>query len=92
MSTSLQSLPGLVSESRRSSTIGSAGWLLKSIALRNLFLAGRCTGRAQKGALRQQMNFLTLPYYGLEIQILVSEHLGRRAKGSQSSLRIAERY
>ena len=34
-SRSLQSLPGLVSESRRSSTIGSDGWLLNTTVLRS---------------------------------------------------------
>ena len=57
---SLQSLPGLVSESPRSSTIGSDGWLLNIIVLRSSFLAGPSTDRAPVGTLRPQMNFLTL--------------------------------
>ena len=69
MSMSLQSLPGLVSGSRRSSTIGSDGWLLNTIVLRSSFLAGPFTDRAPVGALRPQMNFLTLLSLGLEIQI-----------------------
>ena len=56
---SLQSLPGLGSESQRSSTIGSDGWLLNIIVLRNSFLAGPSTDRAPVEVLRQQMNFLT---------------------------------
>src|SRR5215831_6972758 len=36
LSTSLQSLPGPVSESPRSLTIGSDGWLLNIIVLRSL--------------------------------------------------------
>ena len=57
---SLQSLPGLGSESRHSSTIGSDGWLLNIIALRSLFLAGPFTDRAAVGTLRLQMNSSTL--------------------------------
>jgi hypothetical protein len=57
---SSQSLPGLVSGSRRSLTIGSGEWLLNIIVLRSSFLAGPCTDRAQVGALRPQKNFLTL--------------------------------
>ncbi len=55
---SLQSLPGLVSGSPRSLTIGSDGWLLNIIVLRSSFLAGPSTDRAPVGALRPQMNFL----------------------------------
>src|SRR5215831_4858931 len=91
-STSLPSLPGLVSGSPRSLTIGSGGWLLNSIALPNSFMAGPSTGRAPVGALRQQMNFLTRLLLGLEIQIHGSERGGRRAKDWRSSSRIVERY
>ena len=66
---SLQSLPGLVSGSPRSSIIGFDGWLLNIIVLRNSFLAGPSTDRVQLGGLRPQMNFLTLLLLGLEIQI-----------------------
>jgi hypothetical protein len=59
-STSLQSLPGQVSGSLRWSTIGSRGWLLNSITLRNSSLAGPFTDRAPVEALRLQMNLLTL--------------------------------
>src|ERR1700730_12495016 len=84
MSTSLQSLPGLGSESPRSLTIGSDGWLLDIIALRSLFLAGLSIDRAALEALRQQMNFLTRLSLGLEIQIHGSERGGRRARGWRS--------
>ena len=57
---SSRSLPGLVSESPRSSTIGFGGWLPNIIALRSSFLAGPSTGRAAAGAPPPQMNFLTL--------------------------------
>ena len=66
---SLQSWPGLVSESPRSSTIGSDGWLLNIIVLQSLFLAGPSTDRAAVGTLRPQMNFLMRLSLGLEIQI-----------------------
>src|SRR6202011_3421822 len=92
MSTSLQSLPGLGSESRRSSTIGSDGWLLNIIVLRSSFSAGPSTDRAAVGALRQQMNFLMPLSLGLEIQIHGSERRGRKAKDWRSSLRIVEPY
>src|SRR6516225_2058790 len=47
MSTSLPSLLGLGSESPHSSTIGSDGWPLNSIALHNSFLAGLSIGKVQ---------------------------------------------
>src|ERR1700730_16850521 len=86
---SLQSLPGLGSESQRSLTIGSDGWLLNSIVLRSLFSAGPFTDRAPVGTLRPQMNFLMRLSLGLEIQIHGSERHGRRAKDWRSSSRIA---
>src|SRR6266404_2966829 len=92
MSTSLQSLPGLGSESRRSSTIGSDGWLLNIIVLRSSFLVGPSTDRALQGALCQQMNSLTLLSTGLEIQIHGLERRGRRAKDWRSSSRTVEHY
>ena len=92
MSTSLQSLPGPVSGSLRSSTIGSDEWLLNIIVLRSSFLAGLSTDRAPAGTLRPQMNFLTLLSLGLEIQIHGSERRGRRAKDWRNSSRIVERY
>src|SRR6516164_8329677 len=90
MSTSLQSLPGRVLESPRSSTIGSDGWRLSSIAPPNSYLAGRSTDREPVKALRPGMNFLMRPSVGLEIQIHGSERLGRRARDSRSSSRIVE--
>jgi len=54
----LQLLPGAESENRRSSTIGSDEWLLKTIVLRNSYLAGLSTDRAPAATLRLQMNFL----------------------------------
>src|ERR1700693_126304 len=89
---SLQSLPGLVSGSRRSLTIGSDGWLLTIIVLRSLFLAGPSTDRAPVGALRPLMNFLTLLLVGLAIQIHDSERRGRRAKDWRSLSHIVEPY
>ena len=89
-SMSLQSLPGPVSGSPRSSTIGSDGWLLNIIVLRSSFLAGPSTDRAAVGTLRPQMNFLTRLSLGLEIQIHGSERRGRRAKDWRSSSRIVE--
>ena len=66
MSTSLQSLPGLVSESRRSSTIGSDGWLLNIIVLRSSFLAGPSTDRAPWGDTSSADEFLdaALTWFG----------------------------
>src|SRR5271166_5650143 len=92
LSTSLQSLPGLVSESPHSLTIGSEGWLLNIIVLRSSFSAGRFTDRAAVGALRLQMNSLTRLSTGLEIQTHGSERRGRRAKDWRSSSRIVEPY
>src|SRR5580693_3620872 len=92
MSTSLQSLPGLGSESPRSSIIGSDGWLLNIIVLRSSFLVGPFIDRAALGILRQQMNFLMRLSTGLEIQIHGSERRGRRVRDSRSSSRIAEPY
>src|SRR5271165_345198 len=89
-STLLRLLPGPGSENPRWSTIGSDEWLLNIIVLRNSFLAGPFTDRAAVGALRPQMNFLTLLSLGLEIQIHGLERRGRRAKDWQSSSRIAE--
>src|SRR5882762_2050274 len=79
MSTSLQSLPGLGSESRRSLIIGFFGWLLTIIVMRSSFLAGPFTDRAAVEALRQQMTFLMRRSPGLEIQIHGSEPRGRKA-------------
>src|SRR5260370_42199107 len=92
MSTSLQSLPGLGSESPRSLTIGSDGWLLTIIVLQSLFLVGPSTDRAAVGTLRLQMNFLMRLSTGLEIQIHGSERRERRGKGWQSSSRLLEPY
>src|SRR5271166_1488538 len=92
MSTSLQSLPGLGSESPRSSTIGSGGWLLTIIALRSSFLVGLSTDRAPVGTLRLQTNFSMRLSTGLEIQIHGSERLGRKARDWRSSSRNVERY
>src|SRR5580704_2371909 len=89
---SLQSLPGLGSESRRSLTIGSDGWLLTIIVLQSLFLVGPSTDRAPVGTLRPQMNFLMLLSLGLAIQIHGSERRGRKARDSPSSSRIVEPY
>src|SRR6202795_3772215 len=92
MSTSLQLLHGLGSESPRSLTIGSDGWLLTIIVLQSLFLVGPSTDRAAVGTLRPQMNFLMRLSTGLEIQIHGSERRGRRARDSRSSSRIVEPY
>ena len=89
---SLRSLPGLVSESPRSSTIGFGEWLLNIIALLSSSLAGPSTGRARVGAPPPQMNFLTLLSLGLEIQIHGWEQRGRRAKDWRNSSRIVEPY
>ena len=86
---SLQSLPGPVSESRRSSTIGSDGWLLNTIVLQSLFLAGPSTDRAPVGALRPPMNFLMQLSLGLEIQIHGSER--RWEKGERLAKLVAHR-
>src|ERR1700722_3201237 len=92
MSTSLQSLPGLGSESQRWSIIGSGGWLLNIIVLLISFLAGPFTDRAVVEALRQRMNFLMRLSTGLETQIHGSERRGRKAKDWRSSSRIGEPY
>src|SRR3984893_2968838 len=89
---SLPSLPGVVSESARSRTIGSDGWLQITTGLRGSCLAGPSTGRAPLGALRQQMNFLTRLLLGLAIQIHGLERLGRRANDWRSSSHIVEPY
>src|SRR5271166_664146 len=92
MSTSLQSLPGLGSESPRWSTIGSDGWPLTIIAPRTWFLAGPFTDKAVAETLRLQMNFLTLCSLGLEIQIHASERAGRRERDWRNSWHIVEPY
>src|SRR6516225_6966965 len=89
-STSLQSLPGLVSESPHSSTIGFEGWQLNTIVLRNSYSAGLSTDRAPAAALRLPMNFLLPLSTGLAIQIHGSEQPGRRARDSRSSSGIGE--
>jgi hypothetical protein len=73
MSTSLQSLLGLVSESPHLSTIGSDGWLQTIIVLQSEFLVGPFTDRVPLGTLRPRMNFLMLLLTGLAIQIPASE-------------------
>ena len=50
-------------------TIGSDGWLLSVIVLRNSFLVGPSTDRAPVGTLRLQTNFSMRLSTGLEIQI-----------------------
>ena len=92
MSTSLQSLPGLGSESPRSLTIGSDGWLLTIIVLQSLFLVGPSTDRGAVGRLRPQTNFLTRLSLGFEIPIHGSERRGRRVKDWRDSSPIAEPY
>src|SRR5262245_1313933 len=92
MSTSLQSLLGLGSESPRSSTIGSDGWLLNTIVLRNWFLAGPSTDRVPAEILHPPMNFLTLLSLGLGTQIHGLERLGRRGKDLRSLSLIVEHY
>src|SRR6202163_2165870 len=89
---SLRSLPGPVSGSRRSLTIGSDRWLLTIIVLQSLFLVGPSTDRAAVGRLRPQMNFLMRLSLGLEIQIHGSERRGRKAKDWRSSSHIVEPY
>ena len=66
MSTSLQSLPGLGSESPRSLTIGSDGWPLTIIVLRSWCLAGLFIGRAPAGSTSSADEFLdaTLTWFG----------------------------
>src|SRR5580704_12098573 len=89
---SLQLVPGPVSGSPRSLTIGSAGWPLTIIVLQSLFLVGPSTDRAAAGRLRPQMNFLMRLSLGLEIQIHGSERRGRKARDLRSSSRIVEPY
>src|SRR5580704_13157342 len=86
----LQLLPGAESENPRSSTIGSDGWLLNTIVLRNSYLAGLSTDRAPAATLRLPMNFLMPHFTGLAIQIHGSEQHGRRAKDWRSLLGIGE--
>ena len=89
---SLRSLPGPVSGSPRSSTIGSDRWLLNIIVLRSLFLAGPSIGREPLEVLHPQMNFLTRLSLGFEIPIHGSERRGRRVKDWRDSSPIAEPY
>src|SRR5215831_3343247 len=79
-------LPGAESENRRWSTIGSGEWLLKSIVLRNSYLAGLSTDRAPAATLRLPMSFLMRLSIGLATQIHGWEQHGRRARDSRSSL------
>jgi hypothetical protein len=58
MSTSVQSLPGLGSESRRSSIIGSGGWLLNIIVLLISFLAGPFYRQGSSGGTSSADEFL----------------------------------
>src|SRR6201987_3455629 len=89
---SFRSLPGPVSGSPLSLTIGSDGWLVTIIVLPSLFLVGPSTDRAAVARLRPLMSFLTRLSLGLEIQIHGSERRGRRAKAWRSSLHIVEPY
>src|SRR6266481_6349346 len=84
---SLQLLPGLGSESPRSLTTGSDGWLPTIIVLQSSFLVGHSTDRAPVGRLRPQMNFSMRLSLGLAIQIHGSEPRGRRAKDWRDSSR-----
>jgi hypothetical protein len=88
----LQLLPGVESENRRWSIIGSDEWLLNTIVLRNSYLAGLSTDKAPAAALRLPMSFLMPLFTGLATQIHGLEQHGRRAKGWQSSSRIDEPY
>src|ERR1700722_13943689 len=92
MSTSLQSLPGLGSESPRSLTIGSDEWLLKNTVLRSWFLAGHFIDRAPVGALRLQMNFSMPLSLGLVLPTPGLERHGGRARDLRRSSRIGELY
>src|SRR5215471_21112901 len=92
MSTSLQSLLGLGSESPRWLTIGSDGWLLNTIVLQSLFLAGLSTDRAPLGRLLLRMNSLMRLSLGLAIQIHRSVPRGKRAKDWRSWSRIVGPY
>src|ERR1700745_632940 len=84
-STSLPSSPGLVSESRRSLTSGSDGWLQTTIVLHSFFLVCPFTDRGPVVALRPRMNFLMRLLVGLVTQIHGSERHGRRERDSRSS-------
>src|ERR1700740_1866287 len=86
------SLPGLVSESPHSLTIGSDEWLLNIIVLRSWFLAGLSTGRGPHGVRLPRINLSTRLEHGSEIQIHGSERRGRKAKGWRSSSHIVEPY
>ena len=57
---SSRSLPGLVSESPRSSTIGFGEWLPNIIVLLSSSMAGPSTGRALAEYTSPQMNLLML--------------------------------
>src|SRR6516225_4793501 len=76
ISTSLQSLPGVVSGNPPSLIIGFDAWQLNIIALRNLFLVGPFIDKAPGVAPRPPMNFLMRLSVGLEIQIHGSAHRG----------------
>src|SRR6516164_7699267 len=89
---SLPSLPGPVSGSPRSSTIGSRGWLLNIIALRSSSSAGPSTDRVPAVAPHPPTNFLTLLLLGLATQIHGLERRGRRANDWQSLSPIVEPY
>src|SRR5262249_40306308 len=84
----LQLLPGAELENRRSSTIGCDELLLKTIVLRNSYLAGLSIDRAPLCRLRPRMNSLTLLSLGLEIQIRGSGRRGKKAKDWRSSSHI----
>ena len=82
--TSLRSLPGLVSGSQRSLTIGYEKWLLTIIVLRSLFLAGRSTDRAPAVRLRLPTNSWMRLFIGSVIRIPDLEPRGRRVKDWRS--------
>src|SRR5260221_14285690 len=92
MSMSLPLLPGLVSGSRRSLTIGCEERLLTIIVLRSLFLLGHSTDRAPVEPLRLQMNFLTLLSIVWVTRIHGLARRGKRAENSLSSSRSVEPY
>jgi hypothetical protein len=89
---SLQSLPGLGSESPRSLTIGSDEWPRNIIVLQSSFLVGPSTDKGAVGRLRPQMNLLTRLSLGLVIQIQGLERRGRKTRDWRSSWRIGEPY
>jgi hypothetical protein len=66
ISMSLQSLPGVVSGNPRWSTIGSDGWLLSAIVLRNSFLVGLFYRQGTSGNTSSADEFLdaTLAWFG----------------------------